>query len=613
MKESVFIENNQADWEELERILEYPDRADADKLIFLFEKVSGDLAFARTFYPNRSVRVYLNNLTQNVLKSIETKRNRFKFSDIITYYREELPREVYRSRKAFITSFLVFVLAVVIGVISSANVEDFPNIILGDDYIQMTEDNINDGDPMAVYKDMDQGDMFLKITINNVRVSFLCFVLGILGSMGTVFVLLYNGIMVGAFQYFFYKKGLFLTSFLTIWIHGTIEISAIIIAGAAGIILGNGILFPKSYDRQSSTLMAAKRALKIILGIIPLFIIAGFLESFVTRLTDMPMILKILIIGGSLFFILLVFVVYPIAYGRSQGVTDSLEDQEEEPIIVENLTIEKNKSASFFESLSTSFALLRMHLGSLIYHYLLPATLFIASVLFFILKFHVLAETGISYDMDLTKYKDISWIYGVCIWMCISYLFILMMMKENGIELKLEEKLKFIKQHFLQVALTSLAFTIIYFYWENQWIWILALLIPVQFYFIVFDQIPEEGSNFGQILGRSYSDSWRNFISFLPVTFLFFLSIVCIQGLINSPLVSIFTEFAGWHDIFGNFIADAVFIEHILRFIAYTFPLILFYYMYVYFSWSLRNKIEFNDLYDRFEKFGSDNKISELT
>ena len=77
----------------------------------------------------------------------------------------------------------------------------------------MTEENIEKGDPMAVYKDERKLGMFFGITTNNIRVSFLAFVLGFFGSVGTIIVLLQNGIMLGSFQYFFYSKGLFWTSF----------------------------------------------------------------------------------------------------------------------------------------------------------------------------------------------------------------------------------------------------------------------------------------------------------------------------------------------------------------------------------------------------------------
>ena len=74
-----------------------------------------------------------------------------------------------------------------------------------------------------------------------------------------------------------------------IWIHGTLEISAIVLAGAAGLVLGNSFLFPKTYTRMASILKGAKDGLKIVLGLIPIFIVAAFFESFVTRHTEMPM------------------------------------------------------------------------------------------------------------------------------------------------------------------------------------------------------------------------------------------------------------------------------------------------------------------------------------
>src|SRR5690606_15344093 len=100
--------------------------------------------------------------------------------------------------------------------------------------------------------------------------------------------LFYNGVMLGSFQYFFHQRGLLMESALTIWIHGTLEITAIVIAGGAGIVMGNSILFPGTYSRTESLMRGARRGVKIVLGMIPIFLVAAFLESFVTRLTDMP-------------------------------------------------------------------------------------------------------------------------------------------------------------------------------------------------------------------------------------------------------------------------------------------------------------------------------------
>jgi len=203
-----------------------------------------------------------------------------------------------------------------IGAVSAANDETFVRLILGDRYVNMTVENIKSGDPMAVYKKENEVNMFFRITINNIRVSFLAFIGGVLFSFGTVAMLFYNGVMLGSFQYFFVTKGLFWQSFLVVWIHGTLEISAIVIAGCAGLTMGNAILFPGTYSRGHSFVRGAKQGLKIAVGLVPVFIMAGFLESFVTRYTEMPIVLSVGIILTSLCFILGYFVYYPIYLER---------------------------------------------------------------------------------------------------------------------------------------------------------------------------------------------------------------------------------------------------------------------------------------------------------
>lgn len=199
-----------------------------------------------------------------------------------------------------------------IGAYSAATDGAFVRSILGDGYVNMTLENIERGDPMAVYKQMNEVDMFLGITINNIRVALLAFSAGILLGIGTFFILMQNAIMLGSFQYFFYDQGLLWESARTIWIHGTIEIAVIIVAGAAGIVLGNSILFPKTYTRLASFQRGAKDGLKILISTIPFFILAGFLEGFITRITHFPDIFNLTIILGSLALICYYYILYPI-------------------------------------------------------------------------------------------------------------------------------------------------------------------------------------------------------------------------------------------------------------------------------------------------------------
>ena len=316
MKEALFIKLNREKWIEIEENLNDASNVLPDKLTNHFVRLTDDLSFAKTYYPNSNTHAYLNELASRIHRLIY-KNKKENSRRIITFWKEELPLIIYNSRRELFYSLLIFSISVLIGAFSSAHDENFARLILGDAYINMTEANIENDDPMAVYKDAKQVDMFFGITINNIRVSFLAFAAGILASFGTAFLLFQNGLMLGAFQYFFYKKGLLLTSALTIWIHGTIEISSIIIAGGAGLVVGNSILFPRSFSRMDSFRKGAKNGVKIVVGLVPLFIIAGFLESFVTRLTEMPDIGKYFIIAISAFFILYYFVIYPIKIYRN--------------------------------------------------------------------------------------------------------------------------------------------------------------------------------------------------------------------------------------------------------------------------------------------------------
>jgi len=104
-----------------------------------------------------------------------------------------------------------------------------------------------------------------------------------------------------------------------VMLHGTLEISAIIIAGGAGLRMGNSIIFPGTYNRLDSFKMGAKDGLKVVMGLMPVFVMAGFIESFITRYGGMPVVLKVFIIGTSLFFIIFYFFVYPIRFRKDDS------------------------------------------------------------------------------------------------------------------------------------------------------------------------------------------------------------------------------------------------------------------------------------------------------
>ena len=310
MREAAFVRQNKDKWATFENALSNKTALAPDKLSDLYIEITDHLSYAKTFYGGSNTEFYLNTLAsqahQQIYKSKREPKNR-----ILEFWKTEFPVMFYHHQRELFIAFLVFSFFTAVGVFSSANDGDFVRAILGDDYVNMTLDNIEKDDPMAVYKQMGEFNMFLGITINNIRVALMAFAFGILLGIGTLFIMMQNAIMLGSFQYFFYDKGILWESIRTIWIHGTIEISVIIIAGCAGLVLANGMLFPGTYTRLESFKRGVKNGLKIMLSTLPFFIIAGFLEGFVTRHTEMPVVLAILIILASLALILFYYVIYP--------------------------------------------------------------------------------------------------------------------------------------------------------------------------------------------------------------------------------------------------------------------------------------------------------------
>ena len=316
MREVKFLQKNKSRWEKFESLLEQDSIENPDELADLYIQLTDDLSWARTYYPNSKTTEYLNQLTIRAHENIYRTKKEDK-KRIVTFWRDELPALYYKHRSKMVTSLIIFAIAVIIGVVSSANDQMFVRSILGDQYVNMTLHNIQNNDPMAVYKMANEMEMFMGITINNIRVSFFAFVAGLLVSLGTGLVLMQNGIMIGSFFQLFFQEGILAKSLSVVFIHGTIEISAIIIAGGAGLTLGSGILYPDTYSRTESFKRSAKEGLKMTVGLIPLFVLAGFLESFVTRYTEMPILLSLLIIGGSLAFVFWYFVYYPNQYSTN--------------------------------------------------------------------------------------------------------------------------------------------------------------------------------------------------------------------------------------------------------------------------------------------------------
>ncbi len=597
MKESAFIEENKEDWQNLEDLLE-SQKADPRTLHNLFIKVSGDLSYARTFYPNRRVRLYLNGLINELFDKMRI-RKKIKIKETIThYYTHVLPTEIIRNRNAFLLSALVFIISIAIGAYSTFVDQEFLRLILGDDYVNMTLENINNGDPMAVYKFGNESYDFLRITVNNIQVAFLAFGLGFFFGLGTVYVLIHNGVMVGAFQSFFALKGLFLTSFLTIWIHGTLEISSIVIAGASGLILGRSLIFPGTFTRKASLAKGAISALVIMLSTVPIFVVAAFLEGFVTRQTGLPTGVKILILLVSAFVILSLYVIYPWIYykrGHYQKTHSLPFDEKKEKRSGQGQTLLEyvaNKYSDKIELLLHHvvlpllsiiaivffiyFKLKEMNVGSSEYYYFNIRDILLSPMGlsgFLILSSYMIAQSSAILNMDqVNRYSGVQ------------------VLKRQPLSLILVSGLLLVSLLFYSSFFTVLAF----------------LFLPVMGLFRIIDrshhtkhssnlidEIKEGSGLFGAVIG---------------VKIMVVLMVFIIMLFLNSFIDWWVLDFFNWHPIFQHAGHQKAF----WSILVYGFVILLIYpYLHLLLSAKLERKheeLDCVDLYESLEKFKENHK-----
>lgn len=311
MREVAFIKQNKEKWLDFEQALSGKAKKNPDEMASLYIHLVNDLGYAQTYYPKSKTVVYLNYLASQIFQKIyKTKKE--NNSRLSYFFKTEVPLIIYQYKRYMLYAFILFFATVAMGVISAKYDTNFVRLILGDQYVNMTLQNIKEGNPVAVYKSGSNWGSFVGITLNNLWVGTQCYMYGIFGGIGTFYIFLQNSLMLGSFQYFFYQQGVFWQSVRGIWIHGSMEIFAIVIEATAGFILGASILFPKTYSRINSFKIGFRDSLKIFLSTFPFTIAAGFLEGFITRYSvDMSNWLSSFIILSTLAAISYYYLVYP--------------------------------------------------------------------------------------------------------------------------------------------------------------------------------------------------------------------------------------------------------------------------------------------------------------
>jgi uncharacterized membrane protein SpoIIM required for sporulation len=281
-------EERRRQWQELARILDKVDRTglrgiSAEELVDLgrlYRRAAADLGRARTAGVDPREIAYLNALVGRAYGYVYTSDPR-GLASVKAFFAAEFPRSVRRAAAFIGAAFGVFMLAALFGLIATYQDADAPDALLGPGWTSQLE---GIADRHTGQQDWLPGEWrpvaSSNIMTNNIMVSILAFSLGIFGCLGTLFLMFFNGMMLGAVTAAVEQRDVALGFWAFVAPHGVLELPAIFIAGGAGLLLGYALINPGDLSRRAALRHAGSEAIKLIMGVAAMLVVAGTIEGF---------------------------------------------------------------------------------------------------------------------------------------------------------------------------------------------------------------------------------------------------------------------------------------------------------------------------------------------
>ncbi len=280
-----------------------------------FIQLVDDLAYAKTFYPTGRVTQYINSIASRIYLRIYQNRKE-ESNRLLEFWKYDVPGTIAKHYRILLFSLFLFLLFYCVGYYSAKHDPALIRAVMGDNNVNTTEQNIENNNPFGIYAGGNEFFMWVGIMINNIIFSLISFVKGIFFGILSINALITTAIDVGVFHYMFAAKGHGGNFFLAVMLHGLLELTAIVITCGAGVIMGTSYLFPGTISRLAAFRNGVKDGVKIVIGLVPVFIVAAFFEGFVTRHYKMPLALNLLLLLPSAVFVIWYFILYPVKLRR---------------------------------------------------------------------------------------------------------------------------------------------------------------------------------------------------------------------------------------------------------------------------------------------------------
>lgn len=282
-----FVKERRSHWEELEQLLRKTDGSSAglsaeelDSLGVLYRSATADLALAQRDFPGERTRQYLNELVgrahARIYRGEPMRRN-----GLATFFRHTFP-QLYRELLPYtILSTILFWVMIAVAFVVVWRTPDAIYAIAGEGIAPLVR-QVEAGELWTDIAPAVRSSSSAFILTNNIRVTFLTFAGGITAGILSAWVIVNNGLQIGAIFGLLQAHGLFGGLLEFVLAHGFIELSVIFVAGGCGLYMGDGLLRPGLHTRRTVLVQRSRVAIQLILGCAPLLVLAGFIEGFVS-------------------------------------------------------------------------------------------------------------------------------------------------------------------------------------------------------------------------------------------------------------------------------------------------------------------------------------------
>lgn len=280
-----WIEQRKTSWNRLEALIHQVEShglralpsSELREFGLLYRQIAADLSAVRADRGSGTLEEYLNSLLSRAHNRIYSGR-RAGFGSMARFMAFEYPRIFRRLFSYVLASFLIFMGGALLGMLLTLASPAFMRLLLGPQMVSTIEHHRMWTHSIVSMKPQASS----AIMTNNIGVSFMTFAGGIAAGLGTLYLMFFNGVEIATVltacaQHHMAKD---LLSFMAA--HGALELPSIFIAGGAGLRLASGLLFPGVLPRRESLAVGAQEAIRLLTGVVPLLIVAGTLEAFLS-------------------------------------------------------------------------------------------------------------------------------------------------------------------------------------------------------------------------------------------------------------------------------------------------------------------------------------------